>query len=64
MSGSVKGLKKDARDQFYSELYIYLVQQMRETVQEICKTEKDELHLMVAIPTEQADREREHLIQK
>lgn len=24
-SGVLKGLKKDARDQFYSELYIYLV---------------------------------------
>ncbi len=31
-SGTLKGLKKDSRDQFYSELYIYLVQQMRETV--------------------------------
>jgi predicted Zn-dependent protease len=37
---------------------------MRETVQEMIQTERDELHLMVAIPTEQADREREHLIQK
>jgi hypothetical protein len=64
MTGTLKGLKKDSRDQFYSELYIYLVEQMRETVQEIVQTEKDELHLMVAIPTEQADREREHLIQK
>jgi hypothetical protein len=24
-SGQIKGLKKDARDQFYSELYVYLV---------------------------------------
>jgi hypothetical protein len=34
-SGALKGLKKDARDQFYSELYIYLVKQMRETVEEM-----------------------------
>lgn len=34
-SGVLKGLKKDARDQFYSELYVYLVKQMRETVEEM-----------------------------
>jgi len=34
-SGALKGLKKDARDQFYSELYVYLVKQMRETVEEM-----------------------------
>ena len=37
---------------------------MRETVQDIVQTERDELHLMVAVPPEQAEREREHLIQK
>lgn len=34
-TGQLKGLKKDARDQFYSELYVYLVKQMRETVSEM-----------------------------
>ena len=28
------------------------------------QSEKNELHLNVVVPTEQADREREHLIQK
>lgn len=37
---------------------------MRETVSEMIKTERDELHLKVAIPADQADRERDHLIQK
>lgn len=60
----IKGLKKDQRDQFYSELYIYLVGQMKETVAEMIQSEKNELHLNVVVPTEQADREREHLIQK
>ena len=60
----LKGLKKDQRDQFYSELYIYLVGQMKETVAEMIQSEKNELHLNVVVPTEQADREREHLIQK
>jgi hypothetical protein len=63
-SGTLKGLKRDSRDQFYSELYVYLVEQMRETVSEMIKNERDELHLKVAIPADQADRERDHLIQK
>jgi predicted small secreted protein len=30
--GSIKGLYKDERDHFYSELYAYLVEQMKNTV--------------------------------
>ena len=30
--GSIRGLHKDERDHFYSELYAYLVQQMRTAV--------------------------------
>jgi hypothetical protein len=37
---------------------------MRETVQEMIETERDELHIKVAIPAEQAERERDHLIKK
>jgi len=59
---SIKGLHKDQRDHFYSELYCYLVQQMKITVQEMCKNERDELHLNVAVPPEQAEREKDHLI--
>lgn len=63
-SEQIKGLKKDERDQFYSELYVYLVGQMRETVAEMIQSEKNELHLNVVVPTEQADRERDHMIHK
>jgi hypothetical protein len=41
-----------------------LVGQIKETVAEMIQSEKNELHLNVVVPTEQADREREHLIQK
>ena len=62
--GVLKGLKRDERDQFYSELYQYLVGQMRATVSEMITTERDELHLKVAIPADQAERERDQMIQK
>lgn len=43
-TGAVKGIYKDERDHFYSQLYQYLVQQMRQTVREIVQRKRDELH--------------------
>jgi exopolyphosphatase/pppGpp-phosphohydrolase len=34
-SEAIKGLKKDERDQFYSDLYVFLVSEMRRTVGEM-----------------------------
>ena len=62
--GSIKGLSKNSQDHFYSELYIFLVGQMRGTVKEMVQCEKDELHENVSIPEPQAERERDHLIEK
>ena len=62
--GSIKGLSKDDHDHFYSELYIFLVQEMRKTTQEMVKCEKNELHENVSIPDDQAARERDNLIEQ
>jgi hypothetical protein len=62
--GSIKGLSKDDHDHFYSELYIFLVQEMRKTTQEMVKCEKNELHENVSIPDDQAGRERDNLIEQ
>ena len=62
--GSIKGLHKDDQDRFYSELYVFLVKQMRSTVQLMVQCEQDELHENVTIPSDQAERERDHLIEK
>ena len=32
---SIKGVNRDQRDHFYSELYIFLVEEMRRTVQDL-----------------------------
>jgi len=58
----VKGLYKDERDHFYSQLYAYLVQQMRLTVKEIVQRKKNELHENVTVPQEQFTSERDRLI--
>jgi predicted Zn-dependent protease len=63
-SESFKGLNKDERDHFYSELYVFLVSEMRKTVQEMIQCEKAELHENVTIPAAQGERERDFMIEK
>jgi hypothetical protein len=58
----VKGIYKDQRDHFYSQLYGYLVQQMRATVKELVQRKKNELHENVTVPKEQFTTERDRLI--
>ena len=63
-SESFKGLHKDERDHFYSELYVFLVSEMRKTVEEMVRFEKAELHENVTIPAAQGERERDFIIEK
>jgi hypothetical protein len=42
--GSIVGLYKDERDQFYSKLYSFLITQLHDTVEDLKKKKKDELH--------------------
>ena len=50
MTGSIKGLNKDERDHFYSKLYAYLVEQMRNTVTQLVERKKNELHEHITVP--------------
>ena len=61
---SIKGISKDQRDHFYSELYTFLVQSMRKTVQDLVYRKKNELHANIIIPKEQREIETEHIIEK
>ena len=60
--GGVKGIYKDERDHFYSQLYAYLVQQMRATVREIVERKRNEIHQNVTVPKDQFTEERDRLI--
>mmetsp|Transcript_23205 Transcript_23205/g.17631 ORF Transcript_23205/g.17631 Transcript_23205/m.17631 type:complete len:159 (+) Transcript_23205:1168-1644(+) len=63
-TGSIRGLYKDERDHFYSELYAYLVAAMRNTIQGMVAAKANELHLNV-VPhnTQQMVQERDLLIE-
>lgn len=61
---SIKGIHKDQRDHFYHELYNFLVEKMRETVQNLVQRKKNELHENIIIPKEQQEIETEHIIEK
>ena len=57
--GPMKGLKHDERDHFYSQLYAYLVDQMRKTVNNLVQKKRNELHENVTVPEEQFIKERD-----
>ena len=61
-TGSLTGVTTDSRDQFYSELYIFLVEQMRQTLNDLVQNKKDELHEDLVVSQEHSSKERDKLI--
>ena len=53
----VKGVFKDERDQFYSELYAYLTDTLKKATNEFVELKKDELHENVITPFSQSKKE-------
>ena len=49
---SIRGLTKDSRDHFYSQLYEFLVEKMRTTVRQLINRKRNELHSNIIIPKE------------
>lgn len=59
---SLKGLNFTDKDQYFSELYAYLTDQMQLTVDEVVSEYKNQLHEDIVIPRELAAREKETLL--
>ena len=53
----IKGIFKDERDQFYSELYGYLTEILKKASKEFIELKKDELHENVITPFSQSKKE-------
>ena len=53
----IKGIFKDERDQFYSELYGYLTEILKKASKEFIELKKDELHENVITPFTQSKKE-------
>ena len=53
----IKGVFKDERDQFYSELYAYLTDILKKSTKEFIELKKDEIHENVLTPFSQAKKE-------
>jgi len=49
---SIRGLYKDSRDHFYSDLYNFLVEKMRSTVRDLVERKRNELHNRISVPKE------------
>jgi hypothetical protein len=50
------------RDQFYSTLYQFLVEQMRETMRELLQAKKDEVHEELMVSNQQFIKERDLIL--
>eukprot|EP00826_Nyctotherus_ovalis_P022722 TRINITY_DN1755_c0_g1_i7.p1 TRINITY_DN1755_c0_g1~~TRINITY_DN1755_c0_g1_i7.p1 ORF type:complete len:889 (-),score=345.58 TRINITY_DN1755_c0_g1_i7:148-2814(-) len=61
---SLRGLTKDERDQYYSELYTYLVDNMHETINELVDAKRQELHEEIVARKEIAQREKDLMVNK
>ena len=53
----IKGVFRDERDQFYSELYSYLTDTLKRAAEEFVELKKDELHENVVTPFSQSKKE-------
>lgn len=61
-TGSITGITLDQRDQFYSELYVFLIDEMRQTLGEIIKEKREELHEDIIVGYEQTLKERDKIL--
>lgn len=61
-TGSITGITLDQRDQFYSELYVFLIEEMRQTLGEVIKTKREELHEDIIVGYDQTLKERDKVL--
>jgi len=61
---TLRGLTKDERDQCYSELYRYLIDNMHETIKELVDTKRQELHEEIVAKKDIAQKEEDLIINK
>jgi len=60
----IRGVYHDSRDHFYSHLYTFLVEKMRDTIKNLIKRKRNELHDNIHVPKVQSAIETEHVIEK
>ena len=61
-TGSLASIAPDVKDQFYSELYSFLIEQMRQTLNDVITDRKNELHEDLVASMKQANKERDTVI--
>lgn len=60
--GSITGITLDQKDQFYSELYVFLIDEMRKTLEEVIKSKREELHEDIIVGYDQTLKERDKIL--
>eukprot|EP00825_Cyclidium_porcatum_P045892 TRINITY_DN7095_c0_g1_i7.p1 TRINITY_DN7095_c0_g1~~TRINITY_DN7095_c0_g1_i7.p1 ORF type:complete len:1131 (-),score=244.37 TRINITY_DN7095_c0_g1_i7:273-3665(-) len=61
--GSITGITTDQKDQFYSDLYVFLIEQTRQTLNDLVYQKREELHDDIVTSYDQTLKEREKVLQ-
>ena len=61
-TGSFTGITTELSDQFYSVIYAFLIEKMRETLNQMVNEKREELHHDVIIGYDQTLKERDFLL--
>ena len=61
--GSITGITTDQKDQFYSELYVFLMEQTRQTLSDLIVAKREELHEDIVTSYDQTQKERDRILQ-
>ncbi|EGR30045.1 tetratricopeptide repeat protein [Ichthyophthirius multifiliis] len=61
-TGSITGITTDYKDQFYSELYVFLMEQTRQTLTDLIEQKKEELHEDIITSYDQSLKERDRTL--
>ena len=61
-AGSITGITTDQRDQFYSEIYVFLIDEMKQSLGEIIKSKREEFHEDIVIGYDQTLKERDKVL--
>ena len=61
--GNFTGITTDTRDQFYSDIYVFLMKYMRKTLAKFIKLKNEDLHHDIATRYDQSLIERDDLLE-
>ncbi|EGR33947.1 tetratricopeptide repeat protein [Ichthyophthirius multifiliis] len=61
-NGFIQGITNDQKDMFYSEIYVFLIEQTRQTLSDLIELKKEDFHEDIILTYEQSQKERDKIL--